>query len=255
MPAFSTPAILLRRLDYGDYDLIITFFSLTNGKISLIAKAAKKSSKRFAGVLELFSVLNLVGTTGRGKGLPILQEAAIKQPFSKIRANIQKTAYASYWVEIIYAWMAEYERQTEVYYLLKHVLSTLDSGAATAEALSILFQMRFLAFSGHHPNLHCCSHCRTSLEMINQNRFDFDIVKGGITCNKCTSAAAGGVRLAKGTVKQLLWVASGDLFKAARMKFTSGAIREGLEFLEAFVPYHLGKQPRSLKFLRQIRDQ
>jgi DNA repair protein RecO (recombination protein O) len=213
MPAFSTPAILLRRLDYGDYDLIITFFSLTHGKISLIAKAAKKSSKRFAGVLELFSVLNLVGTTGRGKGLPILQEAAIKQPFSKIRANIQKTAYASYWVEIIYAWMAEYERQTEVYYLLKHVLSTLDSGAATAEALSILFQMRFLAFSGHHPNLHCCSHCRTSLEMINQNRFDFDIVKGGITCNKCTSAAAGGVRLAKGTVKQLLWVASGDLFK------------------------------------------
>jgi DNA repair protein RecO (recombination protein O) len=38
------------------------------------------------------------------------------------------------------------------------------------------------------------------------------------------------------------------------MKFTSGAIREGLEFLEAFVPYHLGKQPRSLKFLRQIRE-
>ena len=104
-------------------------------------------------------------------------------------------------------------------------------------------------------NLHHCSHCRTSLEMMKQDRLDFDIVKGGITCNKCTSTAAGGVRLTKGTVKQLLWVTSGDLFKAARMKFTSGAIREGLEFLEAFVPYHLGKQPRSLKFLRQIRDQ
>ena len=254
MPVFSTSAILLRRLDYGDYDLIITFFSLAQGKISLIAKAAKKSSKRFAGVLELFSVLKIVGTTGRGKGLPILQEAAIEKPFSKIRADIQKTAYASYWAEIIYAWMAENERQTEVYYLLKHVLSTLDSGAVTAEALSILFQMRFLALSGHHPNLHHCSHCRTSLEMIDQDRLNFDIVRGGIRCNKCSSATAEGIHLTKGTIKQLLWVASGDLFKAARMRFTSGAIGEGLEFLEAFVPYHLGKQPRSLKFLRQIRE-
>jgi hypothetical protein len=31
-------------------------------------------------------------------------------------------------------------------------------------------------------------------------------------------------------------------------------LKEGLEFMEAFVPYHLGKEPRSLKFLRQIRQ-
>lgn len=255
MPVFSTPAILLRRLDFGDYDLIVTFFSLLHGKISLIAKAAKKSSKRFAGVLELFSVIDVVGAAGRGKGLPILQEAALKQPFSKIRDDIQKTAYASYWAEIIYAWMAENERQSEVYYLLKHVLSALDSGAAAAAALSILFQMRFLALSGHHPNLRQCSHCRTSLEMISHDRLDFDIVKGGITCERCSSGATKGICLSRGTVKQLLWVASGDLLKADRIRFTSTAITEGLALLEAFVPYHLGKQPRSLKFLRQIRDQ
>jgi DNA repair protein RecO (recombination protein O) len=38
-----------------------------------------------------------------------------------------------------------------------------------------------------------------------------------------------------------------------RVKFAPDALREGLEFLETFVPYHLGKEPRSLKFLQQIR--
>jgi len=60
MPILSTPAILLRRIDYGDYDLIITLLTFDAGKISVIAKSAKKSIKRFSGVLELFSVLNVI---------------------------------------------------------------------------------------------------------------------------------------------------------------------------------------------------
>ena len=40
-------------MDYGDFDVIITFFTLKRGKLSLIAKAAKKSTKRFAGILDL----------------------------------------------------------------------------------------------------------------------------------------------------------------------------------------------------------
>lgn len=54
MSTFSTSAILLRRSSYGDYDLIVTLLSLEKGKITVIAKNAKKSRKRFPGMLELF---------------------------------------------------------------------------------------------------------------------------------------------------------------------------------------------------------
>jgi DNA repair protein RecO (recombination protein O) len=254
MPVFSTPAILIRRLDFGDYDLILTFFSLERGKIPLIAKSAKKSTKRFAGILELFSELEVVANTGRGKGLPVLQEAGLKHPFSSIRADIIKTAYASYWAELIYDWMEEYERQVRLYDLFKYVLGELDGGRIPNEVLSILFQIRLLHISGHRPNLNRCCRCRTSLEILSDDKLFFDIVKGGIKCIKCASESTGGISLSKGSAKQLLWVESGDLAKAARIRFTAQAIKESLEFLEAFVPYHLGKQPRSLKFLRQIRN-
>ena len=253
MPVFSTPAILLRRLDYGDFDLILTFLSLERGKISLIAKSAKKSTKRFAGILELFSLMEVVAGTGKGRGLAVLQEAALKSPFSTIRNDIRKTAYASYWCELLYKWVEENQKQASLYYLLKHVLSQLDGGAPAAAEISIFFQMRLLNISGHGPSLRQCGRCRKNLETIECNPVVFDIAKGAILCDGCASGAGGRIRLSKGTIKQLLWVESGDLKKASRVRFGAQAIKEGLEFLEAFVPYIMGMQPQSLKFLRQIR--
>jgi len=253
MPTFSTPAIMLRRIDFGDYDLIITFFSLNRGKVSVIAKSAKKSTKRFSGILELFSVLNIVCSSGRGKGLPVLQEAALKHPFSRIRADIKKTAYASYWTELVKEWIEEGKKQAQLYHLLQYVLGELDRGYTPEAVLSILFQIRFMAISGYNPNLRQCSICRTQLEEIEKSSVIFDLSRGGLVCERCSPGSLQRILLSKGTIKQLLWIEKGDLAKARRIRFTPQASNEGLEFLEAFVPYHLGKEPKSLKFLRQIR--
>ncbi|MEA3438618.1 MAG: DNA repair protein RecO [Thermodesulfobacteriota bacterium] len=253
MPTFSTPAIMLRRIEFGDYDIIITFFTLNQGKVSAIAKSAKKSTKRFSGILELFSAIDIVYGSARGKGLPVLQEAVLKQPFLKIRADIKKTAYASYWAELINEWMEKGEKQPKIYYLLKYVLGELDFGNTPEAVLSILFQMRFMAISGHSPNLRQCSICKTQLEEMTKGSIIFDLARGGLVCDNCSPNFSKRIVLSKGTIKQLLWIEKGDLTKAKRIRFAPQASNEGLEFLEAFVPYTLGKEPKSLKFLRQIR--
>lgn len=254
MPILSTPAILLRRIDYGDYDLIITLFTFDEGKISVIAKSAKKSTKRFSGVLEIFSVLNVVYRTSQRKTLPVLQAAALKHPFQHIREDIKKTAYASYWAELINQWLEEGEKQIQLYLLFQQVLDKLDQDHLPEETLSILFQMRFMKLSGFYPNLEHCSVCQMEMEKMRKNRITFDLVKGGILCEKCTSGSLNKRSLSKGTIKQLRWLESGDWTKAERIRFSPPAIQEGQELLEAFVPYHLGKEPRSLKFLRRLRN-
>lgn len=259
MITFSTSAIMLRRVDFGDYDLILTFLTLDRGKISAIAKSAKKSKKRFPGVLELFSVSEVV--CSRSRGLPVLQEAVLKQPFIKIRSDIKKTAYASYWAELTNEWTEAGESQIQLYHLLYYVLGELDTGNIPKEALSILFQMRFMILSGFYPNLSHCGICGIGTESMEKNRMIFDLARGELLCEKCVLLSVpdfGPVApirtyLSKGTVKQLLWVGNGDLKKAGRVRFSPQSLREGLAFLEAFVPYHLGKTPRSLGFLRQIR--
>ena len=253
MPVFSSPAILLRKLDYGDFDLILTFLSLQQGKISLIAKSAKKSTKRFAGILELFSVMEVVASTGKGRGLPVLQEATLISPFSTIRNDINKIAYASYWCELINNWVEKNQKQVQLFYLLRYVLNQLDKGEAAAAQISILFQMKLLHLTGHGPNLRQCGRCRKSLEIIQPNQVVFDIAKGAILCDECSPGAGSRVRLSKGTLKQLIWFESGNLQKASRIRFGNQALNEALEFLETFVPYAMGVQLQSLKFLKQIR--
>lgn len=252
MPSFSNPAIILRRVEFGDYDLILSFLTRDKGKYSAIAKSARKSTKRFSGILEPFSILRIVCSTGRRRGLPVLQEAALKKPLPSIRTDIIKTAYASYWAELIDVWLEEGQNQIELFRLFQHVLEQLDQGSATPAVLGILFQVRFLIISGHRPSLKQCGVCRRELDAMTGNAIQFDLAKGGLVCDRCSTT--GRIKLARGTIKQLQWLEKEQLSKAGRIRFSAQAVAESQKFLEAFVPYHLGKEPRSLKFLKQIRE-
>lgn len=252
MPHLSSPAIMLRATEHGDYDKIITFFTLKRGKISLIAKGAKKSIKRFAGILELFSVLNLVWAYGRGQGLPNLQEASVVHPFEGIRTSITKTAYASYWCELVYEWMEQGQKQASVYKLLDYTLGQLNSGSLSEYTLHIAFQLRFMTMSGFRPGFDHCNICRTPLERFERSSVAFDVRRGAVLCEKCASQKPGPLCISKGTIKLLRWVLNAPLEKVNRLRFSPQAIEESLGMLEAFVPYHLGKETKSLKFLRQL---
>lgn len=254
MPLFSTPAILLRRHSYGDYDLIITFFTLNSGKLTVIAKNAKKSRKRFAGILELFSILNLVYSDNRGRGLPLLQEAALAYPASGIRGDIRKTAYASYWAEMINQWVEEGKTQSSIYELLQYGLRVIDTGEIAEDVASIIFQVRFLALSGLMPNLTSCVRCRKPREDFAHGQCVFELASGGLVCQGCFAFHSSHVRLSKGTIKQLLWIRDNSFDHLTRLKFSPAAIIESRELLEMFVPYHMGKEPKSLGFLKEMRS-
>jgi DNA repair protein RecO (recombination protein O) len=111
-----------------------------------------------------------------------------------------------------------------------------------------------MAMAGLSPNLSRCSRCGKELDRMAESRVVVDIGGGGLVCRECCpTEGSRRLMLSKGTAKELMWLERGDLTRAARVRFSPRALEEGLRFLEAFVPYHLGKEPRSLRFLRQIR--
>jgi DNA repair protein RecO (recombination protein O) len=254
MPHASSPAIVLRVTEHGDYDKIITCLTHKRGKTSFIAKGAKKSIKRFAGVLELFSVLNLVWSFGRGRGLPVLQEASVVHAFEQIRTDITKMAYASYWCELVDRWMEQGQQQASVYKLLEYTLDQLNSGGLSEHPLHIGFQLRFMTLSGFRPGLEDCYICKKPLEQFGRSSVAFDVRRGGILCKECAPQKAAPLGLSMGTVKLLNWVLNAPLGKLNRVGFSRQAIEESVRMLEAFVVYHLGKETKSLKFLKQIES-
>lgn len=249
MATFTTRAIVLRRVAYGDADLVVTLFTLNRGKMAVMAKAAKKSIKRFPGSLEAFAPIEAVCSAGRG--LPILQEASLEHPLANIRSNVDKTAYASFWAETNDIYLEEHHLQPNLFHLLNYTLIGLDSGRLTMEMWSIIFLMRFLILIGLAPRFDRCYVCGTRLEKM--ETLFFDPTKGSILCGRCNTTPTGKIHLMKGTLKQLLWLGKKDLSQAIRARFASDTAGEALSLLETFTTYHLGKTPRSLKFLKSIR--
>jgi len=253
MQFLSSPAIVLRIIEHGDNDKILTFFTLRQGRISLIAKGAQKSLKRFAGVLELFSALNLVWSCGRSRRLPVLQEVSVIHPFDKIRTNINRTTYASCWCELVYRWMEDGQKQVAVYRLLEHLIGQLDSGTLSEELLHITFQLHFMAINGFRPGFECCTKCRMPTDQIKSSLIAFNVRKGGVLCGQCGPCKPGHIFLSKGTVKLLSWALNTPLARLGRIRFSKQAIEESFNMLEAFVPHHLGKETRSSKLLKQLQ--
>ena len=249
MSTFNTRAIVLRRVPFGDFDLVVTLLTLTDGKIAVMAKAAKKSVKRFAGVLEPFAPIQAV--CYRGKGMPLLQEASVEQPLANVRSDVSKTAYASFWTEIVDIYLEEKHQEPNLYRLLLFVLTGLNDGQIPARMWSILFIMRFLNLVGLSPCIDRCVYCQT--DVAQAITLYFDPTRGGIVCEQCRSVAGGRIRLMKGTIKQLLWIEKKTLAQAVRARFSPTAMDEALKMLETFVAYHLARTPRSLKFLKEIR--
>jgi DNA repair protein RecO (recombination protein O) len=252
MPSASSPAIMLRAIQYGDYDSIVTFFALEYGKISLIAKGARKSRKRFAGVLELFSALNITWTEGRGGRLPFLQEAMVVFPFEHLRTNISRTAYASCWCELVYRWMRPEQKQPAVYELLEHVLNALNTGNIPEEVLHVAFQLHFMQLNGFAPTLDRCIRCQKPLARFPETGVSFKVKQGGISCAACGLCKPGDLAVCMGTVKNLYWVLTTPLSHLHRIKFSKQAAQESCRILEAFISCHLGLETKSLKLLKEL---
>ncbi len=249
----ETPAIVLRRVSYGDYDVIVTLLTEDSGKRSVMAKNAKKSVKRFRGVLELFSKITAVIREGRG--MPILSEASLEEPYGGIRTDYRKTAYAAYWAELLYGWLEEEKGEKALFDLMGHVLSALDSDAMPMETASILFQMKLAVESGFAPALSGCCECGLPASEMHGTLLTFVPQKGGLVCGRCRNTMTGrSLKLSKGTIKLLNWIGKSDLAKAGRVTIPPYAAREGLAFMETFIPFCLGREPKSLRVLRAIRD-
>jgi DNA repair protein RecO (recombination protein O) len=258
MTDFSSDAVLLRRIEYGDYDYIITFLSEKLGKITVIAKNAKKSIRRFQGSIDLFSHLNIQVSfpKKKKKALPVLFNVDLANPFENIRVDVEKTGYASYWMEIINFYLEEQKPQPALFRLLLFSLDALNKDFISKQVINLLFQIRFMSISGFTPDLKNCGMCKKPIDdsNISQKKVIFDIKNGCLVCDECKKKVGkNNINISKGTLKQLDWINENEISKADRMKFSKLAIKEGETFLQAFIPFHIGRDFKSLTFLKRIK--
>jgi len=251
MPLYKTDAIVIRSLNYGESDKIITLFTRDFGKIKGIAKGARRSKKRFQNALGLFSHLRLVFFDREGMGLMRVESSDILHSFPKIREDLKKIFYGNYYLELINEMAGERESNLEAFDLLLSFLHTLD-GAEPQEEQLRMFEIRMLSIFGYRPNLKRCSLCKRDREDLQESpSVFFSPEKGTLVCGRCSKALNRLIPLSLGTARLIEKISQTELTKIHRLRFTLQALSESRELLPRFITYQLGKE---LKSLRAIRD-
>jgi DNA repair protein RecO (recombination protein O) len=146
----TSPAIVLRRTNYGEADRIVTFLTPT-GKIKAMVKGVRRSKSKLAGGIELFSesTITFLQTSG---DLQRIVSTRLEEHWDGIIGDLQRTMFG-YEAMKLFNKILEDEAERDYYDLLKATLTALSDIETSLQAIEVWFYLRILKLTGHEPNL------------------------------------------------------------------------------------------------------
>jgi DNA repair protein RecO (recombination protein O) len=181
--AFVTPALLVRQVAYGESDVIATLFTESDGKLGVMVRGGRKSSKRVGGALEPFHTLE-ARIEDRGGELATLREARIVQ----VRAGIVATLEAIDAAGMALRWVRHVcpprTREPETWATLIELLDALDAANGTSPKVALAQGgLRLLSDVGYALDLERCVQCGKECPPARSARVD--PARGGLVCSTC----------------------------------------------------------------------
>jgi DNA repair protein RecO (recombination protein O) len=242
-------AIVLRTVDYGESDRVVTLLSRERGKVSAFARGARASRKRFGGALEPFTLLTAEVRVRGSSELLGLDTTHVLRGHGGIRGDLARIACAAYAAELARELVRDHERHDDLFELLSGYLELLDAAPATPAALRA-FELGALGATGLAPRLDACARCGGPLQGAGPLRFDPG--QGGLLCERCAHTAAAAPLLSRGAVEALARLQAGSLAAAGAEPLDPPIGRELRGALGAFVVHHLGRTLAARRFLDEV---
>ena len=247
---YRTKAIVLRILDYGESDRIVTFCTAGFGKLRGIAKGARRSRKRFVNALEPFSCSQILFSRRGPDSLALIESSDVICHFPAIRADLEKTLSASYLIDLADQFTLEDKINEELFRLLLGFLQLLEAVPAR-EALLRFFEIRLLKLSGYDPLLDHCLICKTPLDQ--ETSYRFKAADGGLTCLACRTEDPDEIPVSLGTIRTLFLARDLAIDRLGRLLLSEQSAAESRLLLSNFIRHILGKELKSVHVLNEIR--
>ncbi len=147
---------ILRKIKYGDSDLILSCLTSNGARISLIARGAVKSKKRFGGgMLEpthyILALYEDKSSKASENPLHTLKEASLLNAFDGLRTDYSRIELALHFLQMIGDVVREGEIDSEeLFNLLGNALKSAET-SKNLELLKIHFEVKLLTHQGVLP--------------------------------------------------------------------------------------------------------
>lgn len=249
MRSKKVTGIVLKRMDFGEADRLLTVFSFESGKIRALAKGSRKPLSKMAGHIEPCSMTHFQLTEGRN--FYVVTGAEMQYPYGDIRQELTKTSLAYYLLEMVDALTVEEEAHPRAFNLLSDGLVLIESLPEEHDnaLIATAFAVKLLTELGYLPELSACVQCHNQLTP-ESNAFSASM--GGLLCAECQRLDYGAIPLSATAIKALRLFIDQPLTVVQRLNLDTSVLRELELVTTSSLQQHSDRDLRSASFVREM---
>lgn len=225
-----TAAVVLRAFRYGETSLIVTLFTRDRGKVSVLAKGARRPKSRFGAVLQPTSLIQAVYSFRTTRTLQTLREASYEIRFRHLGEDLNRITAGLRMVELVQALLQDEEPHEGVFHLLATSLQALDGTPGRPELALFYFEMRLAGLLGFAPQF--------TREAVASLPDEGGVVTLGTGAIAPAGAGLPGRRASRTALRAFSIVARADLRDVLRMQIDDDTSDELARLVEDYLQYH-----------------
>lgn len=178
MSLIKLQGIVIKSINLGESDKIVTIFTDKLGKIDVVAHGVRRPKSKNMSSMQAFSYGEYI--VYKGKNLYTLSQSSIIESFQGILLDLDKVAYGSYFLELLDIFSERENKNLSLMGLMLKTLYILNHGDVNLRLLRAVYDFKIVSLAGFMPQIKHCSKCRSDLEFGY-----FSIKDGGIICGNC----------------------------------------------------------------------
>jgi DNA repair protein RecO (recombination protein O) len=266
---YQTQGIILKQTKLGEFDKIVTIYTLEHGKVKAVAKGACRPNSKLGGNVE--PLTHSLMFLAKGRNLDILTQSQTISGFLALKSDLWRMACGLYILELIDSFTVEGSETRPLFELLLDTLNRLEK-PNSSEAVLRYFELHLLHHLGYRPQLHRCVTCDSPL--MPEINF-LSPAKGGLMCPDCNSqennsyeqteevsarpeqiegvSSEASLRVSVAALKVLRLWQNCDYTTAIRVRVGPELARELERVMCDYIRYILQRELRSLDWLRQLK--
>jgi DNA repair protein RecO (recombination protein O) len=249
MGYIKTKGIILREVNTGEADKIVTVFSRNQGKLTGSAKGARRPKNKLAAGTQFLCYSDFV--LFKGKDMYSISSCDIIEPFYEIRNDIFKLTYTAHMVDLISDVIQENQPSSRVLQLFLNTLHLLSKTDKQPELLIRIFEIRFLTILGYAPYVKDCAECGSCDP---ESRHYFSFKKCGVICEECKIKDPNAMDISNGTVNALRHIVYAKLENLFSFELSPFVLNELGRITKRYLKERLERDYTKLDFLKTLEN-
>jgi len=240
----KTVGIVLRTQNYGETHKLVTIFTKDIGKVTTISRGANKPRSRLSAVSQLFIEAEFLLYIP--KGLATLRQGEVLSTFRHIRADLSRTAYAAYIIELTDRLLEDKTPDPYIYHELKQTMDWINNEEDYLIPV-MMYEMKLFKKGGFAPVVDQCVNCNREDKLSS-----FSVQEGGALCERCSSIDQYAIRLSPALFRILSICLHVDLNRVGNIKVKQENIALLRSLFDQYYDRYGGYHLKSKKFLNEL---